>query len=237
MTGGQGENGGKIKPSKRWGLIKFIAFFALLCFAALFGGFLKFVSMITDPVLPSPVPQADGIVVWTGRGGGRLAAATKLLEQGKGERLLISGVNSQNSRENIIELLGISADLDNCCVDLDYAAENTIGNARETAIWSKASGFEHIILVTSAYHMPRAKVEIRSAVGPIRVTPYPVISGETGKWWNDRKQFDRYTQEYGKLIGSLIREPRQSEIKHSPVIEDGGALIPVEDTAAQKDTP
>ena len=218
----------KTKLSRRRGLVKFLAFAALLCFVAFIGGFLKFLYMITQPSLPSPAPQADGIVVWTGRGGGRLEAATKLLEQAKGERLLISGVNAQNSREDIKALLGLSDELDACCVDLDYAAENTIGNARETAIWAQALGFEHVILVTSAYHMPRAKVEIRSAVGPIRITPYPVVSDENGPWWKDRKQFTRYTQEYGKLLSSLIREPRKSRSEHAPIVEDGGALVPTE---------
>ena len=144
---------GKPKLSRRWGLLKFLAFAALLCFAALVGGFLKFMYMITQPSVLSPAPQADGIVVWTGRGGGRLEAATKLLEGGKGERLLISGVNAQNSREDIKALLNLTDELDACCVDLDYAAVNTVGNARETAIWAEALGFEHVILVTSAYHM------------------------------------------------------------------------------------
>ena len=225
------------KPSRRWGLMKFIGFFGLLFFGALIGGFLRFVSLVSAPVLPSPVPTADGIVVWTGRGGGRLEAATKLLEDKKGERLLISGVNAQNSREDIKDLLGISDVLDECCVDLDYAAEDTVGNARETAIWADALGYEHILLVTSAYHMPRAKVEIRSAVGPVRITPYPVKSTDHASWWKDRKQFDRYAQEYGKLLGSLIREPRKSKPGHTPVIEDGGALVPTENPAAQEDTP
>ena len=209
-----------------WGLAKVLAFFVLLCFAALLGGFLKFASLVSSPVLPSPVPQADGIVVWTGRGGGRLEAATQLLRNGHGERLLISGVNAQNSREDIRDLLGLSEDMDNCCVDLDYAAEDTIGNARETAAWSQALGYEHVLLVTSAYHMPRAKVEIRSAVGPIRITPYPVKSTDHAAWWKDRKQFDRYAQEYGKLLGSLVRETRNGSAAHLPIIEDNGALVP-----------
>jgi uncharacterized SAM-binding protein YcdF (DUF218 family) len=213
-----------------WGLAKFFAFFILLFFAALLGGFLKFVSMVSAPVLPSPVPQADGIVVWTGRGGGRLEAATQLLQDGHGERLLISGVNAQNSREDIRDLLGLSEELDSCCVDLDYAAEDTIGNARETAAWSKALGYEHILLVTSAYHMPRAKVEIRGAVGPIRITPYPVKSTDHAAWWKDRKQFDRYAQEYGKLLGSLARETRNGSGPHVPVIEDNGTLVPISET-------
>ena len=225
----------KAKTSKRHGWVKFFGFFVLLCFAALIGGFLKFAAVVDTPAIPSPVPQADGIVVWTGRGGGRLAAATELLEAGKGERLLISGVNAQNSRDDIKALLGLSDDLDACCVDLDYAAEDTVGNARESTIWAQALGYEHIILVTSAYHMPRAKIEIRSAVGPIRITPYPVKSTDNGRWWQDRKQFDRYAQEYGKLLGSLAREPRKGQSERVPIIEDGGRLVPSDKTDGAQD--
>lgn len=230
----QKASGGNTPSAIRWGWTKFFGFVVLLCFSALVGGFLKFTAIVDEISVPAPVPQADGIVVWTGRGGGRLSAATKLLENKKGERLLISGVNAQNSRQDIANLLGISEALDSCCIDLDYAAEDTIGNARETKIWADALGYEHIILVTSSYHMPRAKIEIRNAVGPIRITPFPVKSTENGRWWKDRKQFDRYAQEYGKLLGSLVREPRKGQSAHVPVIEDDGALVPQEPSSEER---
>ncbi len=208
----------KHAPKKRIGWIKFFGFLILLSFAVLVGGFLKFADVVSHPEIVTSPAKADGIVVWTGKGGGRLKAASKLLSQGKGERLLISGVNGQNSREDILRLLELSGELNECCVDLDYDAEDTVGNARETAAWAGALGYEHIILVTSAYHMPRAQVEISNAVGRIRITPFPVSSQSRGPWWKDRKQFDRYAQEYGKLLGSFIRAPRRAETKGTPVI-------------------
>lgn len=39
----------------------------------------------------------------------------------------------------------------------DESAHNTAGNARETATLLRAAGVDRIVLVTSAFHMPRAR--------------------------------------------------------------------------------
>lgn len=202
-----------------WGFVKFFIFAGFLILAAMTGGFLEFSRQVSVQTQPNPIPNADGIVVWTGPGGGRLNAGTELLNSGKGERLLISGVNTQNSREDILAVLGLSEEQQDCCLDLDYAATDTIGNARETASWAKALGYEHIILVTSDFHMPRAQMEITAAAGRIRITRYPVKSAKSGPWWRDRDQFDRLIQEYGKLLGSFARQPRRKNTSaQSPII-------------------
>lgn len=218
----------KTKPKKKqkitrrqrmWGLVKFFIFAVFLILAAMIGGFLEFSRQVRAQSLPDPIPNADGIVVWTGPGGGRLNAGTELLNEGKGERLLISGVNTQNSRKDLLAVLGLSEEQQNCCLDLDYAATDTIGNARETASWAQALGYEHIILVTSDFHMPRAQMEITAAAGRIRITRYPVKSAKSGPWWRDRDQFDRLAQEYGKLLGSFARQPRRKNANaQAPVI-------------------
>lgn len=216
------------KPSKLKGWGKFFGFLIILAICVCIGGFLKFVSIISQPLDEVTLPKADGIVVWTGKGGGRLAAATQLLKDGYGERLLISGINQYNSREDIKGLLSINDELGACCLDLDYAAINTAGNARETYIWAESLGYEHLILVTSAYHMPRARVEMSNAAGWIRITAYPVTSPDTGVWWRDRAQFGRYAREYGKLLRSLLREPRTRSTAGTPVAQDNGQLSPLQ---------
>ena len=139
-----------------------------------FVGFIFFIKKINNFNTPNPLPKADGIVVWTGKGGGRLEAGAHLLLKRKGERLLISGVNSEISLDKIKEIIAIPEKLSDCCLDLDYEAKNTIGNAYETTAWAKALGFKHVILVTSAYHMPRAEIEMGAATSQIKVTPFPV---------------------------------------------------------------
>lgn len=188
---------------KGWG--RFVVYLLYFIGFLLLSGFITFAHSVDNLTQPETVPMTDGIVVWTGKGGDRLAAGADLLVRGKGERLLISGVNAKNSRETIINVLGLSEPLSSCCVDLDYNARDTIGNARETANWTRAMGYDHIILVTSAYHMPRAEIEIAASRSDIIITPYPVFSDEPTNWWRNPERFRQIVIEYGKLIMSLAR--------------------------------
>lgn len=209
-----------VKKNKRRGWWRFFAYVMFLIVAFIIGGFVGFAYRVDHPVVPSPIPNADGIVVWTGKGGGRLDAGAKLLSEGHGERLLISGVNENNSREDVMALLNVSADLSACCIDLDYAARDTVGNARETSNWSEALGYEHIILVTSAYHMPRAKIEISGSRERIRITPYPVLSDDQVSWWKNSRKFRRLYQEYGKLMLAYLRRTSTGSDRATPVLDD-----------------
>lgn len=170
-----------------------------------FVGFIFFIKKINNFNTPNPLPKADGIVVWTGKGGGRLEAGAHLLLKKKGERLLISGVNSEISLDKIKEIVAIPEKLSDCCLDLDYEAKNTIGNAFETTAWAKALGFKHVILVTSAYHMPRAEIEMGAATSQIKVTPFPVLNQTEGKWYLDSNRLKRLLQEYTKLLISYLK--------------------------------
>ncbi len=209
----------KVKETRKGGWRRFWLYLALLALGLLFGGFIAFANHVQALKSPSAIPDADGIVVWTGKGGGRLETGADLLTRAHGERLLISGVNQSLEREQVLALLNLSAELENCCVDLDYVAVDTIGNARETAAWSRALGYEHIILVTSAYHMPRAENEISSVAGRIRITPYPVISNPNVKWWSDRTTLNRLMQEYGKLLLTYLRGAGSKKQRGTPILE------------------
>lgn len=172
-------------------------------------GFIVFAFEISRAKPPDPVPKADGIVVLTGTGGGRLEAGAKLLEQGLGEHLLISGVNKSISAEKIQSLLELNDEDFSCCVTLDYEAENTFENGKETANWARALGYESILLVTSSYHMPRAKVEISTAMDGIRIIPYPVPIEQKADapWWGGKEKITGLLREYGKLLVTYAREP------------------------------
>ncbi len=209
----------KLSPGeKRSGWIKFILFMSLLSLFLFIVGFVIFAFKIEQISPPTSIPKADGIVVWTGKGGGRLETGADLLMQNKGERLLISGVNEKTSLEAIKDLLILSDEKSDCCIDLDYNAKDTIGNARETASWTRALGYEHIILVTSAYHMPRAEIEIGAAIGRVKITPYPVVSQNRLPWFVNSTRFKRLFQEYGKLLLSYLREPASRENQHAPLL-------------------
>ncbi len=181
----------------RLGFLRFAFLIALL--AALVGFAMFFLSV--ERAAPSISSlNADGIVVLTGPGGGRLETGAELLKAGAAERLLISGVGKSVTPEQIAEILFVTDETMACCVDLDFAADNTVGNARETAIWARAMGYEHLIVVTSDYHMPRAMLELNHATEGIRLTRYPVPDGR------DANRFSVLSREYGKLLVVFARQ-------------------------------
>jgi len=211
------------RPRKRtfksalFSVSKFLLSFAttlLIC------GFIAFSIHISNLEPPTSIVKADGIVVLTGKGGGRLSAGADLLENGYGERLLISGVNRSLDTEDMRKVLSLEDDIYDCCVNLDYEAENTYENGLETANWARALGYEEIILVTSSYHMPRAKIEISTAMKGIKITPYPVQRerSEDDPWWGGQENAKRILREYGKLLVTYAREPGiRAKNKPSPI--------------------
>ncbi|HLZ85002.1 MAG TPA: ElyC/SanA/YdcF family protein [Caulobacteraceae bacterium] len=156
---------------------------------------------------PSPAP-ADGVVALTGGSDLRLRAATALLEGGKGRRLLVSGVNHKVSRERIWSVTGAAKPLFDCCVDLDFDAADTIGNAREAARWARAMGYRSLILVTADYHTPRAALELTAVMPEARISVYPVVTPDLdARHWPDTSEgARRMAAEYMKYLVALGRE-------------------------------
>ena len=79
--------------------------------------------------------NADGIVVLTG-GTSRVTDALELLAAGRGKRLLITGVNPGTTTGDIARQVADYNRMLACCVDLDYSALNTLGNAVQTRRWA-----------------------------------------------------------------------------------------------------
>jgi uncharacterized SAM-binding protein YcdF (DUF218 family) len=166
---------------------------------------------------PAPEPErADGIVALTGPSAERVNAAVRLLEQDKGERVLISGVNREVRRQELRELTPGSNRLFNCCVDLGFEAEDTGGNAQEIAGWAASKHYTSLIVVTSDYHMPRSLLEIRSAAPGLKLTPYAVStpSLDNSRWWRAAVTARRMTLEYMKYLAVLGREGLHRIIGH-----------------------
>ncbi len=146
-----------------------------------------------------PQARADAIVALTGGQGQRVETALRLLEEDRGERLLISGVFAGTTAEDIRAMAPADATRFDCCVDFDRVADDTAGNARETAIWARENGYRRILLVTHAYHMPRARLELQRASPGVTFVPYPV-----GDW--SEPGLRRTAVEYAKLLVILGRE-------------------------------
>jgi uncharacterized SAM-binding protein YcdF (DUF218 family) len=171
-------------------------------------GLFAFASRIAAST-PAPEPaHADGIVALTGSSSVRIEAAVQLLEDGKAERLLVSGVNRDVTRP---ELQAVAHDFGrafNCCVDLGFRAANTQGNARETANWATYHHYRSLIVVTADYHMPRAMMELQAAMPGVALHPYPVVTStvDVRRWWRDQGDARRLAVEYCKYLVILGRE-------------------------------
>jgi uncharacterized SAM-binding protein YcdF (DUF218 family) len=113
----------------------------------------------------------DGIVVLTG-GAKRLERGLDLLEQGKAQRLLISGVDRSVRPRELAIRYGKDQDLFDCCIDLGREAVDTRSNGEETNRWLKKRKFKTIRLVTTDWHMPRAGFELARLAGDA-VDVYP----------------------------------------------------------------
>lgn len=171
-------------------------------------GLVAFAGRIARSTPPPEPPAADGVVALTGASDARITAAMKLLETGKGRRMLISGVNPQASRADIRGVAKATRRLYDCCVDLGFQALDTVGNARETAKWARKHHYDSLIVVTSDFHIPRAMLELRAALPDATITPYPVRSGELNarRWWRTQDSARRMILEYSKYLAILARE-------------------------------
>ena len=59
-----------------------------------------------------------------------------------------------------------SDDLFACCIDLGFQAVDTRSNALEIARWAARRGDKSVRLVTSDWHMRRARLELERAMPP-----------------------------------------------------------------------
>jgi len=186
--------------------MKFLTFIAIIVVIWLAGLF-AFAERVRGYAPPAEPARADAIVALTGPSAERVNAAIRLLEQDKGERVLISGVNREVRRQELRALTPGSSRLFNCCVDLGFEAEDTIGNAQEIAAWADSKGYDSLIVVTSDYHMARALTEIRAAAPGVELTPYAVEtpSLDDSGWWRAAVTARRMTLEYMKYLVALGR--------------------------------
>lgn len=179
----------------------------VVCGLLFVGGFAYFLSEIER--FPETTPDsvsADGIAVLTG-GFARLAPAVELLKMERGARLLISGVNPQNSDGSLKNALNVDDTLYDCCVDLDQDAMDTIGNAVGIAHWAASKNYSKIIIVTNDYHMPRSVLEIERQMSSVEIVPY-VVRNQPQADETFSTKLDRYrvlSSEYLKFIATNFR--------------------------------
>ena len=168
-------------------------------------GFVWFVGRVTGDDAAAD-RKAEGIVVLTG-GALRINDAIELLAAGRGQRLLITGVNPTTHTAELARLTPQYRKLFECCIDLDRSAMNTIGNAVETRRWARARGFRSLLVVTSAYHMPRALAELAHELPDVTLIAFPVWTERerTNPWWTDSGTARLLISEYLKYVYAVAR--------------------------------
>jgi uncharacterized SAM-binding protein YcdF (DUF218 family) len=129
-----------------------LAFLALLYLL----GYALFAVALPRPAGDQPT---DAIVVLTGAPG-RIERGLDLLAAGKAKRLLVSGVARTVRPIDLAAQYPDRAALFRCCVDLGRESVDTRSNADEVASWVKRRGFKTVRLVTTDWHMRRARFEL-----------------------------------------------------------------------------
>ena len=112
-------------------------------------------------MLPRPADdrQTDAIVVLTG-GANRIERGLDLLQRGKAKRMLISGVARTVRPVELAARYPDQAALFKCCIDLGRESVDTRSNAEEVSRWLAKRKLHSIRLVTTDWHMPRARFEL-----------------------------------------------------------------------------
>jgi uncharacterized SAM-binding protein YcdF (DUF218 family) len=117
--------------------------------------------------LPKPLEgnTTDAIVVPTG-GAGRIDRGIALLKAHQARRMLVTGVGPGVGARDLAREYDTSPRWFDCCIDLGTDAVDTRSNAAETAAWVRAHSYRTVRLVSSDWHVPRAKMELAAALGP-----------------------------------------------------------------------
>jgi uncharacterized SAM-binding protein YcdF (DUF218 family) len=126
-------------------------------------GFVLFAFTLGKPAPPN-APATDSAVVLTG-GKGRLEHAVDVLREGKAKRLLVAGADPSVTKADIARRLGGKHSLIGCCVDLGSESVDTRSNAEEAARWIAQHHFRSVRLITSDWHMRRARYEFQKVLG------------------------------------------------------------------------
>jgi uncharacterized SAM-binding protein YcdF (DUF218 family) len=126
-------------------------------------GFVLFAFTLGKPAAPTAAPS-DAAVVLTG-GSGRIEHAIDVLRQHKAGRLLVSGADPSVTKADLARRIPGSGALLKCCVDLGSESVDTRTNAEEAGRWLAKHGFHSLRLITSDWHMRRARYEFRRALG------------------------------------------------------------------------
>ncbi|MGH8338021.1 MAG: YdcF family protein [Gammaproteobacteria bacterium] len=188
-------------------------------------GFALFAAVVMRETAPNG-ETADGIIVLTG-GDYRIGEGARLLKEKRAQRMLISGVNPKTGRDDLIKVSNLDTATFACCVDLGYAAQDTIGNAEEAKTWVMGRGVKRLIVVTSNYHMPRSLAELALSLPDVVLIPDAVVpkAFRESAWWFNPMAARILVSEYLKFIPVAARLVAMRYLAASGPASGGGARV------------
>ena len=140
----------------------------------------------------------------------RLGDGLHLLQIGAGKALLVSGVGPGISKSILADELNLSSSvraLLDCCVTLEFTASDTRGNVLAASRWAAKNKFQSLRLVTSNYHMPRAKHIFTNKMPYIELHFWPVSPADLTleTWWKKPDIVRLLAREYAKYLTEHLR--------------------------------
>ena len=170
---------------------------ALLLLYAL--GFVLFAVTLGGPADPA-AQKTDAGIVLTG-GDGRIERGVAVLKAGKVKRLLVAGADPSVAKRDVARRVPGSARWVRCCVDLGSESVDTRSNAAEAERWLQARGFRSYRLITSDWHMRRARFEFEREIGDERLMVVDAVRSEP-RLMTIFKEYNKYLfRRLGLLVG------------------------------------
>ena len=188
-------------------------------------------------VTEAALPRADAIVVLGGGVGrawlrrkdvdpellksSRLAAGARAWLARRAPIVILSGGGEDGSEARTMASAITRLRVPASALVLEERSRNTQDNALFTAALARQRGVQHVLLVTSALHMPRARLLFCDA--GMKVTPVPVPEFANREHWSDRWlptrsavwRSGRALKEYAGLLAMFI-EMKMNERGRSP---------------------
>ena len=126
-------------------------------------GFVLFAFTLGKPA-PAKAAATDAAVVLTG-GPGRIEHGIDVLKAHEAKRLLVAGVDPSVTKPDLVRRIPGSRKWIGCCVDLGSESVDTRSNAEEAGRWLARQNYHSLRLITSDWHMRRARYEFQKVLG------------------------------------------------------------------------
>lgn len=162
-------------------------------------GFVLFAITLGRPA-PSDSPPTQAGIVLTG-GDGRIEHGIAALKSGKVRRLLVAGADPSVAKRDIASRVPGSARWVRCCLDLGSESVDTRSNAAEAERWLQSKKYRSYRLITSDWHMRRARFEFHREMGDSRTMVIDAVRTEP-RLMTIFKEYNKYLfRRLGLLVG------------------------------------